>query len=92
MYTLFHTAVGTECQHVVRFMGPCTSIMGRLDLRPETCPPLNTSGFQDLRSAGNTGLFLGLFDVTRCWRVAVDGRYGTVGTVWHCFDDASRLY
>ena len=44
------------------------------------CPPLNTAGFQDLRSAVNTGLFLGLFDVTRHSPVAGDG--GVPG-VWH---------
>ena len=49
----------------------------RLDLRPERCPPLNNLSFQDLRSAGNTSLFLGLFDVTR--RGAVAGEASVPG-------------
>ena len=71
--------MGTECQHVVRFMTRRTPKTGRLDLRPETCPPQINLRFQDPGSAGIPGLFLGLFDVSRCWRVA--GEVGVPG-VW----------
>ena len=44
--------------------------MARLDLRPETCPPLETPQFQDPGFTIFTVLFLGLFDVTRASAVA----------------------
>ena len=66
----YDTAVGTECQGVVRFMRAGTPKTGRLDLRPERCPPVIRPHIQDPGSAGNPSLFLGLFDVTRRCRVA----------------------
>ena len=42
----------------------------RLDLRPKRCPPVKVPGFQDPGYARISGLFLGLFDVTRHSRVA----------------------
>ena len=45
-------------------MGPWAPKTQRLDLRPETCPPLNISDFQDPGYAEIRVLFLGLFDVT----------------------------
>ena len=67
-------------------MGPWARYSQRLDLRPERCPPLEHAHSQDPRYVLNTGLFLGLFDVTHRGAVAVAG-YGTgFDTVWHCFD------
>ena len=82
---LFDTAVGTECQSVVRFVGPWSTETRRLDLRPERCPPVNEPHIQDPRSAGITDLFLGLFDVTRRAAVAVRVGMALFGAVWHCF-------
>ena len=65
-----YTAVGKECRHVVRFMGPWHVNTRRLDLRPRKCPPSDDPQIQDPRSAGITGLFLGLFDVTHACAVA----------------------
>ena len=42
----------------------------RLDLRPETCPPLKLPHSQGPGYVRISGLFLGLFDVTRCFSVA----------------------
>ena len=39
-----------------------------------------------------SGLFLGLFDVTRDSSVAVGTLRLLFGTVWHCFDTVSVLY
>ena len=83
---LFNTAVGTECQGVVRFMRPWTPDTRRLDLRPRKCPPQYYPHIQDPGSAVKEVLFLGLFDVTRCCRVAVGTLRLLFGTVWHCFD------
>ena len=69
-----------------------TSETRRLDLRPETCPHVFRPQFQDPGYAGIWVIFLGLFDVTRSCAVAGVGRYGTVGTVWHCFDSMTLLY
>ena len=86
------TSLGTECQHVGGFMGPCARKTGRLDLRPRTCPLLNNPQFQDPGSAVITGLFLGLFDVTHCRAVAVGTPMALFDTVWHCFDHGAVLY
>ena len=61
-------------------MGPWALISQRLDLRPERCPPSDNLRYPDLRYAGNTGLFLGLFDVTRSGAVAGEA---SVPGVWH---------
>ena len=61
-------------------MGPWALKSGRLDLRLERCPPLNTHGFQDPGFTVISGLFVGLFDVTRPSGVA--GWVGVPG-VWH---------
>ena len=62
---LFDTAVGTDCQHVVRLLTRLTRKTRRLGTRRETCPPLNKALFWDPGSARFRLLFLGLFDVTR---------------------------
>ena len=62
--------MGTECQHVVRFMGPWHAKCRRLDLRPERCPPQIDLSFQDPGYAGIPDFFLGLFDVSRSRAVA----------------------
>ena len=89
---LFDTAVGTECQHVGGFMRPWTPETQRLDLRPERCPPVNSPQFQDPGYAGNKGLFLGLFGVTRLTAVAVRPGVSLFGPVWHCFGTVWPLY
>ena len=52
-------------------MGPWHAKTQRLDLRPETCPPHKQASFSDPGYAGISGLFLGLFGVTRPRAVAV---------------------
>ena len=66
--------------------------MGRLDLRPERCPPLEYPRFQDPGFTVISGLFLGLFGVTPYSCVAVGSVYPGYGTVWHCFDTVLALF
>ena len=82
------TAVGTEYQHVVRFMTSLARKTRRLGIRPETCPPLETAHSQDPRYVLETCLFLGLFGVTLYSTVAVValfGRMAPFGTVLTLF-------
>ena len=92
MYTFICTAVGTDCQCVVRFMGPCRAKTRRLDLRPRMCPPLKQPHSQDPGYVSFKDLFLGLFDVTRRAAVADGTVLALFDTVWHCFDSMTLLY
>ena len=69
-------------------MGPRALNSGRLDLRPERCPPIKQPQFQDPGYTPNKVLFLGLFDVTR--RLAVAGV--TLYPMFYCFDTVLTLF
>ena len=69
-----------------------TMIYGRLDLRPETCPPSEYVSSQDPGYVHNPGLFLGLFDVTHRPAVAASPRISARDGIYHCFDLYPCIY
>ena len=73
-------------------MTPGTRKRRRLDLRPETCPPLEHAQFQDPGFTSFKTLFLGLFDVTRASAVAERHCFSAWDGIWHCFDLFTILY
>ena len=72
-------------------MGPWALKHGRLDLRPETCPPSEHVHSQGPRYVLEPGLFLGLFDVTRRCTVAAAGSVLGMTLFWHCFGTVLTL-